>query len=159
MKHLPKHLRQRWRYLAVEVEAWPDATFEEVDLQRSLWFAAQNLYGDVGSAEADLRVMDFAFADGTGHAIVRARRESVERARAAVACVATVKEQPVRLTVRGVSGTIRAAAEKYLGGPAESPGEESVVFRDDARRAVTRDGLLDVDVEGAFVGATRIDTP
>ena len=47
MKHLPKHLQPRWRYLAVELEAWPDADFDRRDFQRSVWFAAQNLLGDV----------------------------------------------------------------------------------------------------------------
>ncbi|MFB6081971.1 MAG: Rpp14/Pop5 family protein [Halanaeroarchaeum sp.] len=157
MNPLPKHLRPRWRYLVAGLETWPDASFEAVDFQRSLWFAAQNLYGDAGSAEADLRVISFAHEEGTGHAIVRTRRGSVDSARAALACVSAVREDPVRVTVRGVSGTIRAAEEKYIGGPTEPTEEESVVFRSVARRAVCRDGLLDVDVEGTFVGATRLD--
>ncbi|MFB6070481.1 MAG: Rpp14/Pop5 family protein [Halanaeroarchaeum sp.] len=157
MKHLPKHLRPRWRYLAVDLETWPDAAIAEGDFQRSLWFAAQNLYGDAGSAETGLRVLAFHHEDGAGHALVRTRRGSEGRARAAVACVSEVRGDPIRVTVRGVSGTIRAAEEKYIGGPTEPQEEESVVFRSVARRAVTRDGLIDVDVEGAFVGATRID--
>ncbi|ELK49519.1 ribonuclease P protein component 2, partial [Haloferax sp. BAB-2207] len=54
MKHLPKHLRPRRRYLAVEVETWPDADLARGPFQRELWYAAQNLYGDAGSADADL---------------------------------------------------------------------------------------------------------
>lgn len=157
MKHLPKHLRQRWRYLAVEIETWPDARLEEVAFQRSLWFAAQNLVGDAGSADADLRVMQFTFEEGTGTALVRTRRGAVELARAALACVDSVYDDPIRVTVRGVSGTLRAGEEKYLGGPREGTGQESVAFRDASRTAVTRGGRLDVEVDGTFVGATRLD--
>ncbi|MFW5937911.1 MAG: Rpp14/Pop5 family protein [Halanaeroarchaeum sp.] len=157
MKHLPKHLRQRWRYLAVELETWPDASIDEGAFQRNLWFSAQNLVGDAGSAEADLRVMQFEFVDGTGTALVRTRRESVELARAALACVDSVYDDPIRVTVRGVSGTLRAGEEKYLGGPREGTGQESVAFRNATREAVTRDGRLDVEVDGLFVGATRLD--
>ena len=28
MKHLPKHLQPRWRYLAVRIESWPDADID-----------------------------------------------------------------------------------------------------------------------------------
>lgn len=156
MKHLPKHLRQRWRYLAVELETWPDATIDEMAFQRSCWFAAQNLVGDVGSAEADLRVVDFAFEDGDGYALVRTRRESTDLARAALACVNAVYEDPIRVTVRGISGTVRAGEEKYLGAP-RKPEEESVAFGGESRRALSRGDRLDVEIDGAFVGATRLD--
>ncbi|MFC3476632.1 Rpp14/Pop5 family protein [Halobacterium litoreum] len=157
MKHLPKHLRPRWRYLAVELEAWPDADVSRDDFQRSLWFAAQNLLGDVGSADADLRVVDFSFADGAGEVIVRVRRGEVERGRAALACVSAVRDDPVRVSVRGVSGTMRAAEEKYLGRTAEVSADERVAFGGDSRPAFARGDRVDVDVEGSFVGATRLD--
>jgi len=48
MKHLPKHIRPRWRYLAVEIEAAPDADIDRGAFQRALWYAAGNLLGDVG---------------------------------------------------------------------------------------------------------------
>ena len=49
MKHLPKHLQPRWRYLAVGIETLPEATIARGPFQRELWYAAQNLVGDVGS--------------------------------------------------------------------------------------------------------------
>lgn len=157
MKHLPKHLRQRWRYLAVDLETWPDASLDEKAFQRSCWFAAQNLVGDVGSVEADLRVVDFEFADGDGHALIRTRRGATDLARAALACVDSIYDDPIRVTVRGISGTVRAAEEKYLGAPREPTTEESVAFRNESRRAVSRGDRVDVEIDGTFVGATRLD--
>ncbi|WP_232685760.1 Rpp14/Pop5 family protein [Halobacterium zhouii] len=157
MKHLPKHLRPRWRYLAVELESWPDADVSRREFQRSVWFAAQNLYGDAGSADADLRVLQFDLGSGDGEALVRARRGEVERARAAIACVDEVHGDPVRVAVRGVSGTVRAAEEKYLGNPTEIADEQRVVFEDESRRAVVRGERVDVDCEDGFAGATRFD--
>ena len=157
VRHLPKHLRPRYRYLVVEFETWPDAGFDERDLQRSIWFAAQNLLGDPGSADADLRVLDSEFWDGGGEAIVRVRRDEVESARAAIACVESIREQPVRLGIRGVSGTVRAAEEKYKGGPPEESREETVAFRGEERSAVVVDGRVDIDHGTSFVGATPED--
>ncbi|MFC4552617.1 MULTISPECIES: Rpp14/Pop5 family protein [Halorussus] len=157
MKHLPKHLRPRWRYLAVELETWPDASVGRRDFQRSVWFAAQNLLGDVGSADADLKVLQFEFSEGAGEAVVRARHGHVEEARAVLACVHEIRGDPVGLRVAGISGTVRACEEKYLGADAEFSGERKVVFEDAHRSAVVRNGLLDVRMDGAFAGATELD--
>ena len=156
MKHLPKHLRPRWRYLAVALEAWPDADLPRGDVQRAVWFAAGNLLGDPGSADADLRIVDYDYADGAGEALLRVRRGEVERARAALACVSEVDDQPVRVAVRGVSGTMRAAEENYLGRTAEVSREDDVAFGGDTHPGVARGDRVDVDC-GPWVGATRRD--
>ncbi|ELY62118.1 ribonuclease P-related protein [Natronolimnohabitans innermongolicus JCM 12255] len=116
MKHLPKHLQPRWRYLAVELESRPGAAIDRRAFQRECWYAAQNLLGDPGSARADLTVVRFGFdADsGRGHAIVRARRGESEPARAALACLDEIDGHSLGLFVRGISGTIRAAEENHL---------------------------------------------
>jgi len=80
VKHLPKHLRPRWRYLALGIEAWPDADVDRRAFQRALWYAAGNLLGDPGSADAGLKLLSFAFSAGEGEAVVpratRPRRRS-----------------------------------------------------------------------------------
>jgi ribonuclease P/MRP protein subunit POP5 len=157
MKHLPKHLRPRWRYLAVGLESWPGAELDRGTLQREVWFAAQNLLGDAGSADADLTVVRFDFADGSGSAIVRARRGEVDRARAVLACLDEVDGHELGVRVRGVSGTVRACEEKYIRRPPEGPDQRNVVFEDAQRRAVVRNGRVDVRADDGFVGATELD--
>lgn len=157
MKHLPKHLRPRWRYLAVGLESWPDADVDRGRFQRDLWYAAQNLLGDAGSAELDLQVLGFAFEDGVGDAVVRVRRGEVDRARAVLACLDAVDADPLGVTVRGTSGTVRACEEKYIRRPLESRTERHVVFEDASRPASWRSGRVDVRVDGAFTGATELD--
>ncbi|MFB6137987.1 MAG: Rpp14/Pop5 family protein [Halobacteriaceae archaeon] len=156
MKHLPKHDRPRWRYLAVELESWPDATLDRRAFQTALWRAARGLLGDPGSAAADLRLVGFAFADGDGTATVRARRGEVDAARAALACVDEAGGVPLGVQVLGASGTIRACEERYVDEPAE-PVERRVSFRDATRRAVQRGDRLDVETNGGFTGATELD--
>jgi ribonuclease P/MRP protein subunit POP5 len=157
MKHLPKHLQPRWRYLAVGLETWPDADLTRGDFQRAVWYAASNLLGDAGSADADLRVLGFEFDAGAGEAVVRARRGEVGPARAALACVAEVDGQPVGVHVRGVSGTVRACEERYLGRRTGVRAERRVVFENDRRRGYVRDGNVDVDGPEGFAGATELD--
>ncbi len=193
MSPLPKHLRPRWRYLAVAVETWPDADLDRATLQEAIWRAARGLLGDPGSADADLTVLRFSTGDGTGRsdegtgtgnetgdgdgarsgdgtpgdgptggagtaeAVVRVRHGEVERARAALACVARVDGHPVGLRVRGASGTVRACEEKYLGRATEHSEETTVAFEGADRPAVRRDGRVDVQADGAFVGAADLD--
>ncbi len=157
MKHLPKHLRPRWRYLAVELESWPDASIDRRAFQRELWYAGQNLLGDPGSAAADLTVIRFSFANGEGEAIVRVRHGETEPARSALACIDDIDGATVGLQVRGISGTIRAANEKYLGRRRQDYHERNVVFGNEERVAVLGTGSADVRLDEAFVGATDLD--
>jgi len=148
MKHLPKHLRPKWRYVAVGIEADPDAGFDRGDLQRELWYSAQNLLGDARSADADGTVVRFRAADGDAEAVVRARRGEVEAVRAALACIASVEGAPVAVTIRGVSGTIRAAQEKYFRGPAELTRRDDVSVAGASGRAVGRGDRVAVADDG-----------
>ena len=157
MKHLPKYLRPRWRYLAIGIETWPDAAIDRGQFQRQLWYSARDLVGDAGSSSLDLSVVSFSCDNGDGAAIVRTRRDTVERARAAVACLDEVDGDPVGLRVRGVSGTVRACEEKYMGRGPEEPEQRHVVFGDAERSAVVRDGRADVKTDGAYAGATTLD--
>ena len=157
MKHLPKHLRPRWRYLAVGLKSWPDAEIERRSFQREVWYAGQNLLGDPGSARADLSVVRFSFADGRGEALVTVRRGETDPARAAIACIDAIDGAPVGIHVRGISGTIRAAEENYLGRHGQDSEERNVVFGNEERVGVVRDGSADVRLEDSFAGATDLD--
>ena len=157
MKHLPKHLQPRWRYLAVAIETWPDAELDRRALQREVWYATQNLLGDTTSADLDMTVLRFDHAGGLGHAILRVRRGYTDEARAALACINGIDGTPVGLRVTGISGTVRACEEKYIRGPAKSPDQRHVVFENADRRAVSRGSRVDVRTDDGFVGATDLD--
>ena len=158
MKHLPKHLRPRWRYLAVGIESWSDTEVGRRAFQRAVWYAAGNLLGDAGSADADLSLLSFAHEDGVGEAVVRVRREHVDDARAAIACVSEVDGEPVGVRVRGISGTVRACEERYMRRATASSTQRDVAFDDAERVAVARRDARDVRTESGRVGAAAFDT-
>ena len=158
MKHLPKHLRPRWRYLAVGIETWPDADLGRRGFQRALWYAAGNLLGDAGSADADLTLLSFTHGDGEGEAIVRARHGHVDGARATIACVSDVDGDAVGIRVRGISGTVRACEERYMGRAGGRSTQRDVAFEDAERSAVVRGDARDVRTGSGYVGAAAFDT-
>lgn len=157
MSPLPKHIRPRWRYLAFGLELWPTSTVSRRALQSALWTAARQLVGDAGSAEADLEVLQFDCEPGVGEGIIRTRRDTVRTARAALACVHTIEDTPVGVYVRGISGTIRACEERYIGGHQQTQTERQVVFENATRQAFERDDRLDIQTGDAFVGAMNLD--
>ncbi|NHN40315.1 ribonuclease P [Halorubellus sp. JP-L1] len=157
MKHLPKHLRPKWRYVAVGIETDPDVSLDRGAFQRELWYAAQNLLGDAGSADADGTVVRFQFADGDGRAVVRARRDHVEPLRAALACIESVGDATSAISILGVSGTIRACEDKYVDGPSDEVERREVVFEGATRSAVVGGDRLAVDADGRRAYATVDD--
>ena len=158
MKHLPKHLQPRWRYLAVDLETWSDVDLSRDDFQRAVWYSAQNLLGDTGSAALDLSVLRFRYAKGNGQAVVRVRRGGVESARAALACVEHVDGDDVGLRVRGTSGTVRGCEEKYMGHAPIDPDQRHVVFGGASRSSFVREERIDVETGEPLTGATNLDT-
>jgi len=157
MKHLPKHIRPRWRYLAVGIESTPDAAFDRGAFQRELWYAAGNLLGDAKSADADLTVYSFSFGNGRGEALVRVRRGETDPARAAIACLSEIDGEPVGVVVRGISGTVRACEERYLGRGTGDFAQRHVVFADATRQAVSRNDEIEIPLPSGFVSATELD--
>lgn len=157
MKHLPKHLQPRWRYLAVRIEGWPDAEFDRRAFQAAVWESARALLGDPGSADADLAVFRFSFESGVGEAVVRVRRDEVSSGRAALACVDEVCGHSVGIRVTGTSGTVRACEEKYLSERPQASEERTVAFRGASRPALVRGDRLDVRIDDALTGATNLD--
>lgn len=114
---LPKHLRPRWRYVAVAVET-DGAGLDRAAFERAARTAARTLLGEPGAADARLDPIDFERVAGPDdgaewRAILRVRRGEVEPARAALACVHAVDGVPVGVRVLGVSGTLRACRRRY----------------------------------------------
>ncbi|MFO7926683.1 MAG: Rpp14/Pop5 family protein [Halobacteriota archaeon] len=157
MKHLPKHVRPRWRYLAIELESHPSVDVDRRSFQRTLWFATQNLIGDVGSAALDTSLFGFRFEAGDGTAVIRVRRGEVERLRAVLATIDEIEGRPIGLFVRGVSGTVRACEEKYIRRPQVEIEERTVAFAGASEPAVIRNDRIDLGLSDGTVGATALD--
>ena len=146
---LPKSLRQRHRYVFFEVETLSNASFGEHDLRRALWFEAQNLYGDVTSAETRAELVEYEDGRSLGVGVVRCAHDSVEETRAAIACLDEVHDDPVGVRVVGVSGTLEAGRKKYGDTPTA---EEKTV---DGSPAWERDGAVELRTDDGFMCGTH----
>lgn len=149
---LPKSLRPRRRYVFFEVETFPDASFGEHDLRRTVWFEAQNLYGDVTSAETRAELVEYDADQGGGLAVVRCAHDRVDETRAALACVDEVGGDRVGVRVLGVSGTLDAGLDKY--GDAVPTTRATTV---DGEEAWEREEAVDVRTDDGFMCGTHHD--
>ena len=154
---LPKHLRPRYRYLAVTAEAWADVSIDRDAVQAAVVTGVRGLFGDAGVAAADPRVMRFRWSGGAGQFVLRTRRNAVSPARAGLATLGSVEGEPVAVCVRGISGTVRGCEEKYLNGRQLRSAESTVAFEDADRPATVRGNRVDVHLEDAFAGAMDLD--
>ena len=103
-------LRERRRYIAFELESDSEEEVKRGDLVGEVYSSQMSLLGDLGASENRLRLITF---DGR-FGIFRCSHRRIEESRAVLATVHTVGGTRVAIRVRGVSGTIKAATEKYI---------------------------------------------
>lgn len=108
MKMLPPSLRERKRYLALEVTSTDEVSRGE--LIDGLWVAARSLIGDIGTSQCDLWLLDF---DGR-FGILRCAHDKTATARAVLATIYRIGKIRVGIAVLGTSGTIKGATEKFI---------------------------------------------
>ena len=108
MKILPPTLREKKRYLAVEIMR--EGRINRERLIRALQDSIRELFGDTGLSETGLRLLHF---DGN-HAVVRCTPRTVWRTRAGIATITEIDGTKVSLRVIGIGGTVRSVMEKYI---------------------------------------------
>jgi ribonuclease P/MRP protein subunit POP5 len=96
LKTLPPSLRDRKRYLAIEIIAEYDVSREE--LLREIFAAIGSLLGDIGSSECGLRLLDYDKQKG----ILRCSHMMSEKSRAALATITSIGGQRAIVHVLGI---------------------------------------------------------
>lgn len=101
-------LRATRRYVAFMVEA--EGEFEAKDLIHEIRSSQTSLFGDAGAARNRLKLISFQ----GGFGLLRCHGDHVQETRAALAAVYSIDGFRASCHVKGVSGTIKSATEKYL---------------------------------------------
>jgi len=72
--------------------------------------------------------------------------------------VSEVDGDPIGIRVSGISGTVRACEERYMGRAGGNSTQRDVAFEGAERPATVRGDAHDVRIESGYVGATAFDT-
>jgi ribonuclease P/MRP protein subunit POP5 len=107
VKALPASLRKRKRYIVFNVDSEDDFTKNE--LSSAIWREALSLFGDAETSDLGIALLEFDGSQG----LLRCNHDSVESVRAVLASLRGVKRTRAVLHVLGVSGTVKAAIEKF----------------------------------------------
>ena len=102
--------KENWRYIAFELIS--NANFTDKDIVRAITSANLRLYGEVGTSEENLWLIEFDKEKQRG--ILRCSHKAQQKVLAALTAITKINEQDVVFNVRGVSGTIKKATDKYL---------------------------------------------
>lgn len=101
-------LRERRRYIVFEVDA--EEEVRNGELLATIRSSENSLFGDLGTSSNRLRLISF---DGR-FGLLRCGHTRIEEARVILATVYSINRTRAALRVLGVSGTIKAAIEKYI---------------------------------------------
>jgi len=113
LKTIPPTLRDKKRYIAYEVISESKVDFDSVS--NAIWYSIINFLGEKGAAEADAWVIKNAYDASKQIGILKCSHTDVENVRAAMALVQKVGESRAIVRVLGISGTIKAARNKFFG--------------------------------------------
>ncbi|VVB70875.1 Ribonuclease P protein component 2 [uncultured archaeon] len=103
-------LRTRRRYMAFELEAEGARTIQPKDLMDEIFAIQFSLFGESGAAANRIKLITFNGRRG----LLRCHHQHLSDTRAVLAAICSIREWRVALHTKGVSGTIKAATEKYL---------------------------------------------
>ncbi|MEM2934586.1 MAG: Rpp14/Pop5 family protein [Methanocellales archaeon] len=107
MKALPPSLRKRKRYIVFDVDSEDD--FLKKELSNAIWREALALFGEAGASDLGMALVEFNGSQG----ILRCNHNQVERVRAVLASLRSVKRIRAVLYIASVGGTMRTAIEKF----------------------------------------------
>ncbi len=101
-------LRIRRRYIAFELAS--EEPVRQNDLATELALAQSSLWGDKGSSLNRIKLISFSGRFG----LLRCAHSRIQETRAVLATIYSINGIRAAIYVKGVSGTIKAATEKYI---------------------------------------------
>jgi len=110
LKPIPPSQRERNRYLAFETIS--DSTFKRDEIIRAIQNSCLGFLGELGTSKTGLWLMDWDGRKRKG--ILKVTHKTVDEVRASMALVKDIGRKPCILKVLGVSGTVKAAREKFI---------------------------------------------
>ena len=111
-KILPASLRQPKRYVVFEVVSEHPIAYQ--DLVNAVWNSTLNFLGEAVASEVRPWFIVNMYNSQTQKGILKCAHNAVEQMRAALALIAIVGESRCVVRILGVTGTIKAAQEKYM---------------------------------------------
>lgn len=103
-------MKANWRYIVFEIIS--KTSVKEQDVVRAIISSILRLFGELGASKTNVWLIEYD--SKTKRGIVRCSHKAVQTVVASMTIVTKIGEQEAVFVVKGVSGTIKKAKEKYL---------------------------------------------
>ena len=103
LKPIPPTLREKKRYIFFELQC--DSALKKSDVNKALWNAFFELFGQLGAAEINPQLIEFDSKKNSG--ILKCSRNNVEKARTALLFLKKVSGKNVIPKTLKTSGTLK----------------------------------------------------
>ena len=101
--------KENWRYIAFELIGLEK--FAEQDVVKAILSANLHLYGEIGTSEENLWLVEFDFEKQRG--IARCSHKTQQKTAAALTAITKINEKDAVFNIVTVSGTIKKANAKF----------------------------------------------
>ncbi len=112
LKRLPPSMRKKQRYIVCKIES--EKIFDIGDIVGCLWNNMLEFLGEKGVSEADPWIMKDLFYRDKKIFGIKTGKNSVEDIRTCLALITDINDEKVCIHVKGVSGTLKAARNKFV---------------------------------------------
>jgi len=113
MKMLPS-LKERNRYLVFEVLS--EKKVNEEEIKKSVWNNCLQFLGELGTGEAGLWFLNDKWNKEKQKGILKVNNKHIEKVRTALNLIREINKNKVNINTVGVSGTLKKAELKFIGG-------------------------------------------
>jgi len=100
---------ERNRYLVFKI--YSNSNISKEDLTKDIWRTLLTIYGEYGASKTNFWLIEYN--ENTRKGIIRCTHTTVNMMRTVLAFMTKIAETPVIIKTLGISGTIKAAREKF----------------------------------------------
>ncbi len=111
-KTLPPSLRDKGRYIVFEIIS--ENPLEYRDFLEAFWNSMVMFLGELGSSDCQARILKNLYDQKSQRGVIRCKHDMVEHVRSSLSMITMIGESRVLIRIQGVTGTIKAATNKYL---------------------------------------------
>ena|SRR3989338_6694241 len=107
-------LREKKRYLAIEILSEESVKYSSKLVSKAVWTACQKFMGAINTAKAGIWVIEEKWKFNIQRGLIKVNNRFVEQLMASLALISKINKDNIIIRSIGVSGIIKKAEYKYL---------------------------------------------
>jgi ribonuclease P/MRP protein subunit POP5 len=114
MKAFLPTLKEKKRYLAIEILSQKNRKHSFTDVSKAIWASIQGFIGSLGAGNAGIWFVEDKWRQNVQRGLIRVNNKFIDPLRASLSFIKKVDNDTVMVNSIGASGSIKKAEDKYL---------------------------------------------